>query len=116
MASSAHTTTFSGPGLSNVTVTNIQVNQTGVDLLDASHLGQADGSLANLIPSPFDGYTEVSVSYIGESLPTPGQKGGVTVSGAVSATLSNAVCTSASVTGAAGELITGEATYREITA
>lgn len=114
MANSSHTTTFSGPGLSNVTITNVQVTQTGVDLLDASHLGQADGSAATLVKSPYDGYTEVSVSYIGSSIPAPGQTGGVTVSGAVSASLTNAVCTSASVTGTAGELITGEATYREI--
>lgn len=114
MASSSHTTTFSGPGLSNVTITNVQVTQTGADLLDASHLGQADGSYATLVASPYDGYTEVSVSYIGSGIPTPGQQGAVTVSGAVSANLSNAVCTSASVTGTAGELITGEATYREI--
>lgn len=114
MASSAHTTTFSGPGLSNVTITNVQVTQTGVDLLDASHLGQADGDLATLVASPYDGYTEVSISYIGSGIPSPGQQGAVTVSGAVAATLANAVCTSASVTGTAGELITGEATYREI--
>lgn len=114
MASSSHTTTFTGPGLSNVTITNVQVTQTGADLLDASHLGQADGSYATLVASPYDGYTEVSVSYIGSGIPTPGQQGAVTVSGAVSANLSNAVCTSASVTGTAGELITGEATYREI--
>lgn len=114
MAISSHTTTFSGPGLSNVSVTNVQVTQTGVDLLDASHLGQADGTYATLVASPYDGYTEISVSYIGSGIPAPGEYGSVTVSGAVSATLANAVCTSASVTGTAGELITGEATYREI--
>lgn len=114
MAISSHTTTASGPGIGNVSVTNVQVTQTGVDLLDASHLGQADGSYATLVASPYDGYTEVSISYIGSGIPTPGQQGAVTVSGAVSASLSNAVCTSASVTGTAGELITGEATFREI--
>ena len=114
MASSSHTTTVSAPGITSALLTNVQVNEQGDDLLDASHLGQADGSNANLIESPFAGYTEVSISYIGNELPAIGATGGVTVTGAVSASLTNAVCTSASVTGTAGELITGEATYREI--
>lgn len=114
MASSSHTTTVSAPGISSALITNVQVNSQGDDLLDASHLGQATGSESNLIESPFGGYTEVSISFIGNELPAIGATGGVTVGGAVSADLANAVCTSASVTGTAGELITGEATFREI--
>ena len=114
MASSSHTTTVTAPGISSALLTNVQVNEQGDDLLDASHLGQSDGSASNLVESPFDGYTEVSISYIGNELPSVGATGAVTVAGAVSASLANAVCTSASVTGTAGELITGEATYREI--
>lgn len=114
MASSSHTTTVSAPGIGSALLTNVQVNEQGDDLLDASHLGQADGSTSNLIKSPFDGYTEVSISYIGNVIPAIGATGAVTVTGAVTASLANAVCTSASVTGTAGELITGEATFREI--
>lgn len=114
MASSSHTTTVSAPGISSALLTNVQVTSQGDDLLDASHLGQATGSEANLVQSPFDGYSEVSISYIGNELPGIGATGAVTVTGAVSVSLSNAVCTSASVTGTAGELITGEATFREI--
>lgn len=115
MANSSHTTTVTAPGISTALLTNVQINEQGDDLLDASHLGQADGSAANLVESPFEGYTEISISFIGNELPAIGASGAVTVTGAVSATLTNAVCTSASVTGTAGELITGEATYREVT-
>lgn len=114
MAFSSHTTTVSAPGIGNALLTNVQVNEQGDDLLDASHLGQPTGESSNLIASPFGGYTEISISYIGNELPGIGATGAVTVSGAVSASLTNAMCTSASVTGTAGELITGEATYREI--
>ena len=114
MATSSQNTTVSAPGISSALLTNVQVTSQGDDLLDASHLGQAAGSASNLIQSPFDGYTEVSISYIGNELPAVGATGGVSVTGAVSASLGNAICTSASVTGTAGELITGEATYREI--
>lgn len=115
MATSSHQTTITAPGISNASlVTNIQVSQNGDDVLDASHLGLADGSDALTYAAPFTGTTEVSVSYIGDSIPSAGDEGAVTVVGAVNVTLTNAICTSASVTGSAGELITADATYQAI--
>ena len=114
MATSSHQSTITAPGVSDGLITNIQVSQSGSDPLDASHLGQADGSAANRYPSPFLGTLTVSVSYIGDSIPTSGDTGAVTVTGPVAVTLANAVCTSSSVTGTAGELITADATFELI--
>ena len=114
MATSSHQSTITAPGVSYGLITNIQVSQSGSDPLDASHLGQADGSAANRYPSPFLGTLTVSVSYIGDSIPTSGDTGAVTVTGPVAVSLANAVCTSSSVTGTAGELITADATFELI--
>jgi len=114
MATSSQNSTITAPGVSGALITNIQVSQSGSDPLDASHLGQADGSAANRYPSPFLGTLSVSVSYIGDSIPTSGDTGAVTVTGPVAVTLANAVCTSSSVTGTAGELITADATFELI--
>jgi len=114
MATSSQNSTITAPGVSGGLITNIQVSQSGSDPLDASHLGQADGSAANRYPSPFLGTLSVSVSYIGDSIPTSGDTGAVTVTGPVAVTLANAVCTSSSVTGTAGELITADATFELI--
>jgi hypothetical protein len=114
MATSSHQSTITAPGVSGGLITNIQVSQGGSDPLDASHLGQADGSAANRYPSPFLGTLTVSVSYIGDSIPTSGDTGAVTVTGPVAVSLANAVCTSSSITGSAGELITADATFELI--
>lgn len=111
MATSSHTTTVTAPGIGTGLVTNVKVTQTGDDVIQASHLGQADGDPAYNVPSPFLGTTEVSISYIGDSIPTAGDTGAVTVTGAVSVSLANAVCTGSSVTGSVGELITADATF-----
>lgn len=113
-ATSAHTTSITAPGTSGGLVTSVSINASGDDPLDASHLGQSDGSAANLFIHPLSGYTEVSVSYIGDSYPESGDTGSLSITGAISASMSNCVCTSASVSGSVGELITVDATYREI--
>ncbi len=114
MATSAHTTSVTAPGISGGLVTSVSVSRNGDDVLDASHLGQADGSAANTFASPFEGTVEVSISYIGDAIPDAGDEGAVSVSGAISVSLSNAICTSASITGSAGELITADVTFVEI--
>ena len=114
MATSSHQSTITAPGISGGLITNIQVSQSGADVLDASHLGQAAGSAANRYASPFLGTLTVSVSYIGDSIPTAGDTGSVTVTGPTAVSLSNAVCTSSSITGSAGELITADVTYEAI--
>ena len=114
MATSAHTTSVTAPGISGGLVTNVSVNRSGDDVIDASHLGQADGSAANTYPAAFTGTTEVSISYIGDSIPDAGDEGAVSVSGSISVSLANAICTSASITGSAGELITADVTFTEI--
>ena len=114
MATSSHTTTVTAPGISGGLITNVQVSQSGDDVQDASHLGLADGSEALRYASPFEGTTEVSISYIGDSIPTAGDTGAVSVCGAISVSLANAICTSSSITGSAGELITADATFQAI--
>jgi hypothetical protein len=114
MATSAHTTSVTAPGISGGLVTNISVNRSGDDVIDASHLGQASGSSANTFASPFTGTTEVSISYIGDSIPDAGDEGAVAVTGSITVSFANAICTSASITGSAGELITADVTFAEI--
>lgn len=114
MATSAHTTSVTGPGISGGLVTSVSVNRSGDDVIDASHLGQSAGSSANNFASPFTGTTEVSLSYIGDSIPDAGDEGAVAVTGAITVSFSNAICTSASITGSAGELITADVTFAEI--
>jgi hypothetical protein len=114
MATSAHTTSVTAPGISGGLVTNVTVNRSGDDVIDASHLGQSAGSSANTYAAPFTGTTEVSISYIGDSIPDAGDTGAVTVTGSITVSLSNAICTSASITGSAGELITADVTFSEI--
>ncbi len=113
-ATSAHTTSITAPGTSGGLITSVSINASGDDVLDASHLGQAAGSAANRFISPLTGYTEVSVSYIGDSYPESGDTGSLSVSGAISISMTNCICTSASVSGSVGELITVDATYRDI--
>lgn len=114
MATGTQTTSVTGPGISGGLVTNVSINRSGDDVLDASHLGQTAGSDANTFAAPFTGTTEVNVSYIGDSIPDAGDEGAVSVTGAISVSLSNAIVTSASITGSAGELITADVTFAEI--
>jgi hypothetical protein len=114
MATSAHTTSVTAPGITGGLVTSVSVTRSGDDVLDCSHLGQAEGATANTFASPFTGTTEVSLSYIGDAIPDAGDEGAVSVTGAISVSMSNAICTSASITGAAGELITADVTFAEI--
>ena len=114
MATSSHTTSVTAPGISDGLVTSVSINRNGDDVLDASHLGQADGATPNTIASPFEGTVEVSLSYIGDSIPSSGDEGALSISGAISVSMANCVCTSSSMTGTAGELITADVTYIEI--
>lgn len=111
MATTTESTSITAPGLTGALVTSISVTRNGSEVLDASHLGQAYGSAGNFYASPYLGTTEVSVSFIGDSIPDAGDTGALTVTGAISVSLANCLCTSASVTGSAGELITGDATF-----
>ena len=116
MATSSHTTSVTAPGISSTDlITNVSINRNGDDILDASHLGQSDGAAPNTFESPFEGTVEVSISYIGDEIPEAGDSGALSVSGAISCSLSNVVCTSATISGTAGELITADVTYIEIT-
>tara|TARA_B100001741_G_scaffold312063_1_gene314511 strand:- start:1029 stop:1382 length:354 start_codon:yes stop_codon:yes gene_type:complete len=115
MATSAHTTSVTAPGITSAAlVTNVSISQNGDDPLDASHLGQSAGASAHFVASPFTGTVEVSISFIGTELPEAGDTGALTVTGGVAVSLSNCVCTSSTQTGNVGELITGDATYSEI--
>ena len=114
-ATSAHTTSVTGPGIATTDkITSVTITRSGGDPLDASHLGQSSGSAAALYEAPFSGTNEVSVSFIGNSIPDTGDEGAVAVTGAISISFANAVVTSSTVNGAVGELLTGDVTYREI--
>jgi hypothetical protein len=113
MPTSSQGTTITAPGLSGATVTNVQINAQGADPLEVSALSDTSGS-QTFIASPFIGFSEVTVSYIGDSLPASGSTGALAVSGAISISFANSVCTGSSFSGSAGELITGTATYRQI--
>ena len=116
MATSSHTTSITAPGISGGLVTSVTVTNSGDDVLDCSHLGQSDGSAMLSYAAPFSGTREVSVSYIGDSYPESGDTGALSLTGAVTQSFTNCVCTSASVSGSTGELITADVTYREIQA
>ena len=112
---SAHTTSVTGPGItSSDLITSVTISRSGAEILDASHLGLSAGSDALNYEGPFGGTNEVSVSYIGDSIPDSGDEGAVAVTGAISISFTNAVVTSSSVTGSVGELITADVTYKEI--
>lgn len=112
MATSSQGTTITAPGLSGALVTNIQVSSSAGDPLETSDLSIATGGSPTFIENPFLGANEVTVSFIGDNLPSG--NGALSISGAVSASFANCLVTSSSFTGTAGELITGTATFREI--
>lgn len=113
MATSAHATSITAPGISGGLVTSVSISNSK-ETLDCSHLGLATGSGALLYEAPFDNATEVSVAYIGDSIPDSGDEGALTISGSVSVSFANCLVVSASTSGAAGELIMADVTYREI--
>jgi len=116
LATSSHTTSITAPGITGGLVTSVSVTNSGDDVLDCNHLGLADGAANLNYAAPFTGTKEVSVSYIGDSYPESGDTGALSLTGAITASFSNCVCVSASVSGSTGELITAEVTYREIEA
>lgn len=116
MATSSHTTSITAPGISGGLITSASVSNSGDDVLDCNHLGLSDGATNLAYAAPFTGTKEVSVSYIGDSYPESGDTGALSISGSISVSFSNCVCTSSSVSGASGELITADVTYREIQA
>lgn len=111
MANTAAGYTVSGPGVSASEVYSFSCNFVGADTVDTTTVGQAVGTARTLSARPLSGgYYEATISYYGSGAPTSGATGTVTV-GSVSF---NGVCTSATATAAANEMLQCEVSFREI--
>jgi|688.fasta_scaffold146903_5 hypothetical protein len=107
---------FSGQAF---TANSIQLSQS-VSEIDVSSLSDPTGSYRSFRPAPIREAPELQIDFVGMALPQ------MTATGAISWTIAasgsnagfttgipaNALCTSASVTAAVGELIKGQATFR----
>ena len=105
---SAQGLTFSF-GVSNLTVTSVQVNYTQ-DLIDGSHLGIAPNGRREYVGG-FATDREVQVDYISTTILTAGVSGSLSITGPLSFS-GNATIASSSIGGSVGALISGSATFR----
>lgn len=105
---SAQGLTFSFGG-SNLTVTQVQVNDTQ-DLIDGSHLGIAPNGRREYVGG-FATDREVQVDYISTTILTAGVSGSLSITGPLSFS-GNATIASSSIGGSVGALISGSATFR----
>jgi len=108
MATSAQGLTFTFGG-SNVTVTNVQVNDTQ-DLLDATHLNVAPNG-KRIFVGGFATDREVQIDYISSAILTAGASGALAITGPMSFS-GNATISSASLGGSVGDFVRGSATMR----
>jgi len=107
--SSAQGTTFSFNAV-EYSITNFTVSETQ-DLIDGSHLGIAAGGSREYVGG-FATDVEVSVDFIGANAPGAGMSGQLLFAGTYSGTSGNATCSSSTITGSVGSLISGSATFR----
>lgn len=111
-------TTFTFAGTS-YTVTNITYSRTDTqadDTIDVSHLGLTDGDdiltqARPLVGAGNDTGKEISIDFIGSSMPSPGTEGTLAITGGLSLS-EYSRCTAASVTLATNDAIRGNATFR----
>jgi hypothetical protein len=96
-------------GGTTLTVTSVQVNDTQ-DLIDGSHLGIAPNSRREFVGG-FATDREVTIDYISTNILAAGISGNLSISGPISFG-GTATCSSASIGGSVGALISGSATFR----
>lgn len=106
---SAQGTGFSFSGTS-YSITSFSITDTQ-DLIDGSHLGIAAGGAREYVGG-FATDVEVSVDFIGSNAPSAGASGQLQFSGTFSGVSGNATCSTSTVTGSVGSLISGSATFR----